>query len=90
QNNGWLWIFYGAFITFVPLIFMVFVGKVIMKINYAKLIGLMSGSYTDPAALAFSNGYIDSDVPTQSYATVYPLVTIFRIFVAQILILLCF
>ena len=90
QNNGWLWIFYGAFITFIPLIFLVIVGKVIMKINYAKLIGLMSGAYTDPAALAFSNGYIDSDLPTQSYATIYPLVTIFRIFVAQMLILLCF
>lgn len=90
QNNGWLWIFYGAFITFIPIIFMVVVGRIFMKINYAKLIGLMSGSYTDPAALAFSNGYVDSDVPTQSYATVYPLVTIFRIFVAQMLILLCF
>ena len=90
QNNGWLWLYYGAFITFIPLIFIVIVGRVFMKINYAKLVGLMSGSYTDPAALAFSNGYLDSDIPTQSYATVYPLVTISRIFIAQILILLCF
>jgi putative transport protein len=90
EHNGWLWIFYGAFITFIPLIFMVIVGRVFMKINYAKLIGLMSGSYTDPAALAFSNGYLDSDVPIQAYATVYPLVTIFRIFIAQMLVLLCF
>jgi putative transport protein len=48
----------------------------------------MSGSYTDPAALAFSNGYIQSDLPTQAYATVYPMVTIFRILVAQLLVLL--
>lgn len=54
-----------------------------------QLAGLLSGTYTDPAALAFCNGYLDSDVPTQAYATVYPLVTIFRIFVAQMLILLC-
>ncbi|MBK8670045.1 MAG: putative transporter [Saprospiraceae bacterium] len=88
-HNGWLWLFYGMFITFVPLIIMILVGRWLMNINYYKLVGLMSGTYTDPAALAFSNGYLDSDIPTQSYATVYPLVTIFRIFVAQMLILLC-
>jgi putative transport protein len=48
----------------------------------------MSGAYTDPAALAFSTKYLDSDIPTQAYATVYPMVTIFRIFIAQLLILL--
>lgn len=89
ENNGWLWLFYGSLITFIPLIIMVIVGKVFMKINFFQLAGLMSGTYTDPAALAFCNGYMDSDVPTQAYATVYPLVTIFRIFVAQMLIILC-
>ncbi|MFZ1751875.1 MAG: putative transporter [Saprospiraceae bacterium] len=89
QYNGWQWLYYGAFITFVPGIIMVVIGRFIMKINFYQLAGLMSGTYTDPAALAFCNGYLDSDVPTQAYATVYPLVTIFRIFVAQMLILLC-
>jgi len=88
-NNGWLWIYYGMFITFIPMLFLVIVGRFFMKINYYKLAGLMSGTYTDPAALAFSNGYLDSDIPMQSYATIYPLVTIFRIFVAQMLILFC-
>lgn len=88
ENNGWLWLFYGSFITFVPMIFMVLVGHYYMKINFLKLVGLMSGSYTDPAALSFSSNYCDSDVPTQSYATIYPLVTLFRIFTAQFLILL--
>lgn len=88
ENNGWLWLFYGSFITFVPMIFMVLVGHYYMKINFLKLIGLMSGSYTDPAALSFGSNYCDSDVPTQSYATIYPLVTLFRIFTAQFLILL--
>ncbi len=87
--NGWLWVVYGLVISAIPLIMMVIVGRFFMKINYFQLVGLMSGTYTDPAALAFSNGYLDSDIPTQAYATVYPLVTIFRIFVAQMLILLC-
>lgn len=88
ENNGWMWLFYGSFITFVPLIVMVLVGHYYMKINFLKLVGLMSGAYTDPAALSFSSTYCDSDVPTQSYATIYPLVTLFRIFTAQFIILL--
>lgn len=88
ENNGWMWLFYGSFITFVPLIVMVLVGHYYMKINFLKLVGLMSGAYTDPAALSFSSTYCDSDVPTQSYATIYPLVTLFRIFTAQFILLL--
>lgn len=88
KYNGWMWIYYGCFITFIPLIAMVIVGRFFMKLNFYQLVGLMSGTYTDPAALAFSTKYLDSDIPTQAYATVYPLVTIFRIFVAQLLILL--
>lgn len=88
ENNGLMWLFYGSFITFVPLIFMMLVGHYYMKINFLKLVGLMSGAYTDPAALSFSSTYCDSDVPTQAYATIYPLVTLFRIFTAQFIILL--
>ena len=86
--NGWLWIYYGCFITFIPLTLLVLIGRLVFKLNFFQLVGIMSGSYTDPAALAFSTKYLDSDIPIQSYATVYPMVTIFRIFIAQLLILL--
>ncbi len=66
---------------------MIIIGHFFLKLNFYKLVGVISGSYTEPAALAFSTNYLDSDVPTQSYITVYPLVTIFRIFAAQLLIL---
>lgn len=88
KYNGWIWVLYGSAITFIPLITMVIVGRYFMKINYLQLAGIMSGSYTDPAALSFSTNYLDSDIPIQSYAQVYPLVTIFRIFVASLLILI--
>ena len=88
KYNGWMWLLYGSAITFIPLITMVIIGRVFMKINYLQLVGIMSGSYTDPAALSFSTNYLDNDVPIQSYAQVYPLVTIARIFTASLLILL--
>ncbi len=88
KYNGWNWLLYGSAITFIPLIMMVIVGRVFMNINFLQLAGIMSGSYTDPAALSFSTNYLENDVPIQSYAQVYPLVTIARIFTASLLILL--
>ena len=86
--NGWMWIYYGCYITLIPLTILVLVGRFVFKLNFYQLVGIMSGAYTDPAALAFSTQYLDSDIPVQAYATVYPMVTIFRIFIAQLLILL--
>jgi putative transport protein len=87
-NDGWMLIYYGCYITFIPLILLVLISRFVFKLNFYQMVGIMSGSYTDPAALAFSTKYLDSDIPNQSYATVYPLVTISRILVAQLLILL--
>ncbi len=87
-NDGWMWVYYGCFITLIPLIILVLLSRFVFKLNFYQMVGIMSGSYTDPAALAFSTKYLDSDIPNQSYATVYPLVTISRILVAQLLILL--
>jgi putative transport protein len=87
-NNGWIWIYYACYITFIPLTLLVLISRFVFKLNFYQMVGIISGSYTDPAALAFSTKYLDSDIPNQSYATVYPLVTISRILVAQLLILL--
>ncbi len=88
RYDGWAWLGLGAMITFLPLIFLVVTARYLLRLDFVQLAGLMSGTYTDPAALVFSTSYLNSDIPAQTYATVYPLVTILRIFVAQILILL--
>jgi len=43
QYNGWLWIYYGCFITLIPLFIMVLIGRFAMKLNFYQLVGLMSG-----------------------------------------------
>jgi putative transport protein len=85
--NGWVWVAYGLLITFIPIICMILVARFIFKINFLPILGLISGAYTDPAALDFSISYFRSEFPLQAYATVYPLVTIMRIVVAQLLVL---
>jgi putative transport protein len=87
KYNGWTWIGYGLLVTVTPLVVMLLLARLVFRINYLPLLGIMSGTYTDPAALAFSTSYFKTDLSTQAYATVYPMVTILRILVAQLLVL---
>jgi len=89
-NGGYKWIGYGVLITVIPLLIIGIIGRKVCKLNYFTLMGLISGSMTDPPALAFSNGTAGNDVPAVSYATVYPLTMFLRVISAQIIILLAF
>lgn len=50
---------------------------------------MMSGSYTDPPALAYANKVANNDAPAVAYSTVYPLTMFMRVIVAQVIVL-CF
>ena len=85
--GGYAWIGYGFIITFVPLILVGMVARMIYKINYFTLMGLLAGSTTDPPALAYSNAIAGNDLPSVGYATVYPLTMFLRVLTAQLLVL---
>ena len=87
NNGGFAWIGYGFIITFVPLMIIGCIGRYFCKINYFTLMGLLSGSTTDPPALAYSNATAPNDAPAVGYATVYPLTMFLRVLTAQLLIL---
>ena len=78
----------GALITALPLIVVALFARVVMKMNYTTLCGLLAGSMTDPPALQFAGSITGSDAPSISYAAVYPLVMVLRVVAAQILILM--
>ncbi|GHV26934.1 putative transporter [Bacteroidia bacterium] len=88
NDGGWAWIGYGVIITVVPLIIAGFVGRMVFKVNYYTLIGLLSGGMTDPPALAYANANSGNDLPAVGYATVYPLTMFLRVLCAQLLILI--
>ena len=88
SGDGFIWMGYGALITVLPLMMVGFYARIVTKRNYFEICGLLSGSMTDPPALAFANGLAQSEAPSVAYATVYPLVMFLRIFIAQLLILL--
>ncbi|HRS69308.1 MAG TPA: putative transporter, partial [Bacteroidales bacterium] len=86
-DGGYIWVVYGAIITILPILIVGIIGRLFFKLNYLTLIGLITGSVTDPPALAFANSLSDNDAPMVSYSTVYPLTMFLRVITAQILIL---
>ncbi|MDR1755953.1 MAG: putative transporter [Culturomica sp.] len=88
HGGGFTWIGYGFLITFLPLMLIGFIGRAVYRMNYFTLSGLLAGSMTDPPALAYSNSVAGNDIPSVSYATVYPLTMFLRVLTAQGLILI--
>lgn len=87
-GGGFYWIGLGIIITIVPLLLVGVIAKRYFKKNYFEICGLLAGASTDPPALAFALKIAGNDVPSATYATVYPLTMILRIVVAQLLILM--
>ncbi len=88
--DGLRWLLFGAVVTAVPLLIVGFLARRIWQVNYAELCGLLSGSMTDPPALAFAQQTTGSDAPAIAYATVYPMVMLLRVFSAQLVVFLLY
>ena len=89
NGPGLYWMGIAALITVVPVLIVAFIGLVFSKIRYGTLCGILSGSMTDPPALAFASQMLGTDAAVTSYATVYPLTMFLRILAGQLLVLLC-
>lgn len=88
HGGGYRWILYGAVITVVPVLLGGVIGRYILRLDYNVLIGVLSGSCTNPPALAFANEQDrNSEAASVGYATVYPLTMFLRVLVAQLMIL---
>jgi len=85
---GLAWVGVAVIITLVPLLIVGLFGRLVWKLNFMTLSGLLAGSMTDPPALAFAGAVAKSDAPHVAYATVYPMTMLLRIVTAQVLALL--
>ncbi len=90
DGSGLYWMGLGAMVTFIPLMSTALFACIVLKCNYPTLCGLLSGSMTDPPALAFSTQILGSDSAAAVYATVYPLTMILRILSSQLLVVFLF
>ena len=87
NQTGMWWVIWGFIITFLPIAITGCIARGVYKINYLTIMGLFSGGYTDPPALAYANSATGNDAPAVAYSTVYPLTMFLRVVAAQGLIL---
>ena len=81
----------AAFVTAAPLALVVVVGKRLLRLSPAALAGMVSGTHTQPAVLAYASEATDDDPEVSvGYATVYPIAMFTKIIVAQVLIALLY
>ena len=62
------------------------IGHKVLKIPFDALAGIVSGVQTQPACLAFAGKQTQSDAPNIAYSGVYPVATVAKIILAQILV----
>ena len=66
----------------------ILVGRLLCRLNFYKLLGLVIGSSTNPPVLAFAQEAYGTDYAPVNYATVYPLSMFMRVLAAQVMILI--
>ena len=76
----------GAAITLTATIVTIIVTYLIYKMNLLSVMGLTAGVMTNPPALAAADDQTVTGVPAVTYASAFPVVLIFKILMAQILV----
>ena len=87
EGDGLKYVLTGFIITVVPILIVGPIARMKMKLNYFTIAGMISGTYTDPPALAYSNSICSKEAPAVGYSTVYPLSMFLRILTAQLIVL---
>ncbi|MCB0520632.1 MAG: transporter [Lewinellaceae bacterium] len=86
QTAGFRMILLGAIITILTVAIGLLVGKLVFKIPYNLLMGMLSAMQTQPACLAFANEKDESGAANIGYATVFPTAMVVKIILAQVLL----
>ena len=86
-GGGYIWLLYALIIAVVPLLIVGIYARLRYKMDFFSIMGMLSGSMTNPIALNYANSLAGSDMPAISYATVYPLAMFLRVVIAQLMIL---
>jgi len=76
----------GALITILATLAGLILMHLIYRTNLLGTMGALTACLTNPPGLGAVNARTESDLPTLSYASVYPVALIFKIILAQILV----
>lgn len=86
HTSGARMILAGAAITTLVALTSLFVGHRLLRQPFESVMGLVAAIHTEPASLAFASLAANSDAPQSSYARVFPVCTVAKIVLAQLLV----
>lgn len=86
QQYGWSIVFAGMLITITTILTALVLLLKVYKMATLASLGAMCACMTNPPGLGAAQSHSDSDLPTMSYASVYPAALIFKILLAQLLL----
>lgn len=86
QQQGAFLLLGGVLITTLSVAAGVMVMHLVYKMNILATMGALTACLTNPPGLAAAQKQTETDLPTLTYASVYPVALIFKIFMAQILV----
>jgi putative transport protein len=87
-NDGILFFVLGTGVTLSVAFFFLTAGHYWLKIPFPRLSGMLAGMQTQPAVLAFVNEQTKSEQPNIGYSSVFPVATLSKIILIQILLTL--
>ena len=88
DSGGTQVFFAGLVITTVIAFLTLWLCYRVLRIPFGMLTGMLAGLGTQPATLGFSLQQADNELPNLGYALVFPVATITKVVVAQLLLLL--
>jgi putative transport protein len=86
QTEGWQLLLAGALVTIISLVVGLLLMNRIYRLNLLATMGALCATMTNPPGLGAANAQTETDLPSLSYASVYPTALIFKILLAQILV----
>jgi putative transport protein len=88
RQQGWALFFAGAAVTIVSAAVGLLLMVKVFRLGTLASLGALTACMTNPPGLAAANNQTATDLATLSYASVYPVALIFKILMAQILVML--
>ncbi len=76
----------GTFVTTLAAVVLMTVAHKMQGVPFGRAAGMLAGLQTQPAVLGFATESLKSDEPNVGYATVYPIATLCKLILAQVLL----
>jgi len=85
-GSGAYLILAGAIVTATVATASIVIGHRVLKLPFEAVMGLTCAIHTEPASLAYASLVSNSDAPQSAYARVFPVCTVTKILLAQLLV----